>query len=102
MLLRAEIRIANPKLIRLQIPSRHRSRVVYNACILIDNSESGLRRLAHFYCKCLSGMRTVNPCGHVLTAVSILGTGFIARVPVPRLFTIVNHELHEESENEDI
>ena len=58
-----------------------------------------IKQIVHFCCKCLSGMRTVNPCGHVLTAISILGTGFIARVAVPRLFTIVNHELHE---NENI
>ena len=92
--------VTDPKLIRLYIPSRHKSQTIYNVCLLLDSAKSGLDRLAHFYCKCLSGMRTVNPCGHVLTALAILGSGFVARTPVSRLFSNVNHELHEESGNE--
>ena len=89
-----------PELVRLQIISRHKSATNYHAFILVDAAASGVDRLAHWWCKCLSGLRTVNPCAHIITSLRILESGYSCRTPAPKLASIFNIE-HEEENEED-
>jgi len=69
----------------------------YMIFILLDLDRSGVDRLAGWCCKCLSGLKTVNPCAHVICALSTLCSGFECRAPAPRLSTIFSIEHGEES-----
>ena len=100
LLERGGITTIQPKLIRMRMPSRHRSQTNYLLFIVIDSDAPGLERLSEFCCSCLIGLRTVNPCGHIITALDILCRGFTAKVPAPRLWNIFVHEDHDESEED--
>ncbi|XP_074595462.1 uncharacterized protein LOC141850685 [Brevipalpus obovatus] len=94
------IHVDNPKLLRMRIISRHKSQTSYPVFILIDQNALGLDRVAEWCCKCSSGLRTVNPCGHIMTFLGILCSGFESPIPAPQLLNIFEHEIHDESRDE--
>ncbi|XP_074602482.1 uncharacterized protein LOC141856123 [Brevipalpus obovatus] len=90
-----------PRLVRMRIPSRHRSQTNYPLFIVIDTAASRLDRLVAFCCKCLSGLCTINPCAHIIAALYVLGSGFTCKTPAARLLSVLtDHELHDESDRE--
>ena len=74
---------------------------LYLIFIVLDSDASGIDRLADFCCSYLSGLRTVNPCGHIITSLAILNIGFFSRTPAPKLADIFAHEAQDESEDGD-
>ena len=96
---RVGINVGCPKLVRMQITSRHRS-TKYPVFVLLDQNADGLDRVSEWWCKCNAGMRTVNPCGHIIAVLGIICSGIDCRTPALRLANIFEHELHDESEEE--
>jgi len=84
----------------MRIVSRHKSTEKYMVFVLLDLAETGLDRVAEWCCKCNSGLRTVNPCGHVIAVLSIICSGFDCRTPNEPLANIFAHEIQDESEEE--
>lgn len=82
--------------LRVRIQSRHVRSRVYYSYIVIDRQRNGREAIAHYYCSCLSGRRTVGCCAHVMCVVWYLGwarnqTEDI-RLPAEELSAIIEHE----------
>ena len=84
----------------MRIISRHKSQTTYSVFLLVDQDAIGLERVVEWCCKCSSGLRTVNPCGHIITLLGILCSGFESPVPAPQLMDVFSHEVHDESGTE--
>ena len=82
----------------MQIMSQHKSKTAYHVFILLDLEASGLERVAEWCCRCNSGLRTVNPCGHVIAVLGILCYGIDGPTPAQHLENLFIHELHDESD----
>ena len=101
LLERYGIQADSPKIVRMKVPSRRKSQTFYQLFIVLDTSASGLDRLAAFCCKCLSELRTINPCGHIVAVLHLLGSGLECGIPSERLLRVLTeHELHDEGEAE--
>ncbi|XP_074604100.1 uncharacterized protein LOC141857506 [Brevipalpus obovatus] len=101
MLERHGIEANMPRLVRMRVPSRHRSQTNYPLFIVIDTAASGLDQFVAFCCKCLTDLRTINPCAHIIAVLHVLGSGFTCRTPAAGLLSVLtDHELHDESDRE--
>ncbi|GBP80290.1 hypothetical protein EVAR_37967_1 [Eumeta japonica] len=57
-----------------RIKSRHVSGRIYYSYILINNrAETARESIAHYYCSCLTGKRTVGTCAHIMSIIWYLG-----------------------------
>ena len=73
-LVRYNINISEGILLRGRIKSRHVSGRIYYSYILIKNrAETGRDAIAHYYCSCLTGKRTVGTCAHIMSIIWYLG-----------------------------
>lgn len=84
-------------MLRVRIQSRHVRSRIYHSYIVIDRQKEGREAIAHYYCSCLSGRRTVGCCAHVMCVVWYLGwarnqTEDI-RLPAAELSAIIDHDL---------
>lgn len=61
-------------LLRGRILSRHRSNTTYYTYLLIRNGND-LNAIQAYYCSCLTGMRTVGACAHVVSILWYFGVG---------------------------
>lgn len=96
---RYEIQDEFSEIVRMKVSSRHKSQTSYKLLIALDTSASSLDRLALFCCKCLSGLGTINPCGHIVAVLYLLGSGPKCEIPTGKLLRVLNeHGLHDESE----
>lgn len=77
-ILTANIVPQNCLLLRGRIQSRHVRARSYLCYILINNNINnaiGIRKIAQYYCTCLTGRRTIGSCAHVVSIVWYLGAG---------------------------
>lgn len=89
-----------PRLVRIRLPSRHKS-TEYRVYMVLDMDKEGINRIAEWWCKCFSGLRTTNPCGHVITAISILAFGFESITPAQNLVNIFDQDIHDSCSDTD-
>lgn len=65
----------NVWLVRVRVQSRHVRSRIYYSYILIDRDSSYRNSIAHWYCTCLTGNRTVGSCAHIISIVWYMGLG---------------------------
>lgn len=56
-------------LLRVRIQSRHVRSRIYYSYIVINRQRQNREAIAHYYCSCLSGRRTIGCCAHVMCVV---------------------------------
>lgn len=76
-------------------------KTAYKVFIPLDLGARRVDRLAQKYCRCLSEMRTVGPCGHVITGLSLIGKGFSSPIPARSLAGIFTAVEFDESGDEE-
>lgn len=72
---RCNILVNNVWLVRVRIQSRHVRSRIYYSYILIDRDLTDRHAIAHWYCTCLTGNRTVGSCAHIISIVWYMGLG---------------------------
>lgn len=72
---RCNIMINNAWLIRARIQSRHVRSRIYYSYMLIDGNRGDRHAIAHYYCTCLTGSRTIGSCAHIISIVWYMGIG---------------------------
>lgn len=60
-------------ILRGRIQSRHVRLRTYNVYIGIDTALTGRQAIAHYYCSCHNGKRTIGCCSHVMCIVWYMG-----------------------------
>lgn len=56
-------------MIRGRLQSRHVRARTYYTYIVVDKSLSGRRAIAHYYCTCIIGKRTIGCCSHIMCLI---------------------------------
>ena len=61
--------------LRARIQSRHVRSRIYYSYMLIDGNRGDRHAIAHYYCTCLTGSRTIGSCAHIISIVWYMGIG---------------------------
>ncbi|XP_074598355.1 uncharacterized protein LOC141856064 [Brevipalpus obovatus] len=96
------IEVTSPYFLRAKISSRHKKGKIYQVFVLIDLERDGLDRAVDWYCKCVSGRRTMTPCEHALCVLSIVGSGFESPAPAFSHDTTLRQRNAEQGEGSDV
>lgn len=68
-----ELEGENLWIVRGRIQSRHTQSKKYYVYIALDRAANGRQALAHYYCTCNVGKRTIGCCSHTMTIVWYMG-----------------------------
>lgn len=90
-----EIRVNNSRLSRMRVISRHKSQRACSVFLILYQNTIGFECIVEWFCECLSGLRAENPCGHIITLLGILRSGFESPVSDPNLIDVFNQEIYD-------